>query len=184
MNCDDFQRRLDSLLDERQDVADDTLLRQHCEQCNECASRLMIWSHIESYEPPPRRGDTAAWNAVIAMAAAILVCVTVTWRPDNNVMPQPAIVAATPESDTWEVDDWGSVEFWSVVQRQDWMDQTMPAVDSMARGVAPIGRSVQQAAAILMNQIEPSGSNPVLVEPVAPGERTTEVVVAATGVLA
>ncbi|MEL6108576.1 MAG: hypothetical protein AAFU85_21430 [Planctomycetota bacterium] len=188
MNCDEFQRRLDSLLDDRADIASDPLLTEHSERCPRCAERLRIWSEIECCvsQPAPQsiRTDTRAWNSLISLAAAILLCATLLWRPSKDP-GVPTFVLGDRSVEASEIDPWASSEFWTAVQDQNWVDQTMPAVDSMARGVAPIGRSVKQAAAILMNQVEPAdGSTPTLVEPVVPGERTTDFVVVAAGAIA
>ena len=69
---------------------------------------------------------------------------------------------ATSDSPQW----WNVVQ-WDEMSRRDWVTHTMPAVDSMARGVAPIGRSMQQAAAILMNRVDGQrgGATPSIVEP-------------------
>lgn len=42
-------------------------------------------------------------------------------------------------------------QIWQMVQDQDWVGHTMPAVESVRNGVAPIGRSLLQAVAILTN---------------------------------
>lgn len=189
MNCDEFQRRLNRLLDDRLDVVTDPLLADHSEHCDSCAEQLRIWSEIECYVSPPVskpvQSDARAWNSLISLAAAILLCATLLWRPSNDQSPQPVLLGDNGAANAPELDRWASTEFWTAVQDQNWVDQTMPAVDSMAKGVAPIGRSVKQAAAILMNHVEPvDGSKPTLVKPVVPSERTTDFVVVAAGAIA
>ncbi|QDV46967.1 hypothetical protein Enr13x_68760 [Stieleria neptunia] len=43
-------------------------------------------------------------------------------------------------------------QWWSVVSDEPWVHHTLPAVNSVRIGVAPIGRSMKQAIAILMIQ--------------------------------
>lgn len=47
---------------------------------------------------------------------------------------------------TGELDPAG---WWRSVQDRDWVGQTMPAVQSVKQGVAPIGRSLLRAVTIL-----------------------------------
>lgn len=49
-------------------------------------------------------------------------------------------------------------QWWSVVSDEPWVHHTLPAVNSVRIGVAPIGRSMKQAIAILMIQ---SGSTTI-----------------------
>jgi hypothetical protein len=60
---------------------------------------------------------------------------------------------------------WQSGQWWNAMSDDRWVYQTIPAVDSVRQGVAPIGRSMRQAFAILMNRthpvpVEASGVNP------------------------
>jgi hypothetical protein len=47
MRCDQFQQRLDWLLDQRQDVGQDKDLCRHSEECDVCRDRLEIWNQID-----------------------------------------------------------------------------------------------------------------------------------------
>jgi hypothetical protein len=40
-------------------------------------------------------------------------------------------------------------DWWNSVQDRDWLGQTMPTVNSVREGVAPIGRSLLRAVTIL-----------------------------------
>ena len=70
--------------------------------------------------------------------------------PDPSQSTADASVSLTemiPEnvlSDPW----------WQAVRSEGWVSQTIPAVDSVRIGVAPIGRSMKQAIAILMSHPE------------------------------
>ena len=179
MNCEQFQRRLDSLLDNHQDVGADPALQQHSHDCDDCAERLMIWTQIETCIVSRPQSHNSAWYSLFAVAAAILFCVTLATQNESDRSEPPTLVA-TGEPSAEQV-PWDSAVFWTAMRKQDWVDHTMPAMDSMARGVAPIGRSVKQAAAILLNQVD--SSSPTLVEPATPGEQTTEFVVFSSGVI-
>ena len=51
MNCDDFQARLNRLLDQHADVSGDLALAGHADECDECSDRLRIWAQIDSAFP-------------------------------------------------------------------------------------------------------------------------------------
>ncbi|MCS7471567.1 hypothetical protein NZK35_33375 [Stieleria sp. ICT_E10.1] len=64
--------------------------------------------------------------------------------PGEPLQPpaQPRAVAISLPTSQW----------WSVVSDEPWVHHTLPAVNSVRIGVAPIGRSMKQAIAILMIQ--------------------------------
>jgi hypothetical protein len=92
------------------------------------------------------------------IAAAMLIAVTSFWYA-----PDPAAVivdSGASEVDSVGIDDHqivlaqatGELDpalWWRSVQDRDWVGQTMPAVQSVKDGVAPIGRSLIRAVTIL-----------------------------------
>ena len=46
MNCDQFEQRMQGLLDRRADVGRDRELQTHARQCSCCANRLALWMQI------------------------------------------------------------------------------------------------------------------------------------------
>ncbi|WP_182868944.1 hypothetical protein [Stieleria mannarensis] len=46
--------------------------------------------------------------------------------------------------------NWQTSQWWSAMSDEPWVDHTLPAVNSVRIGVAPIGRSMKQAMTILM----------------------------------
>lgn len=194
MRCDQFQNRMDLLLDQRQDLDRDVLLRSHAETCPSCRSRLSAWSTIDeivsssdsaiSVDPTRQLGaasaptpmlTTGAWTgAAWAIAALVLVCVAMTpWitpnTPTDGRGATGAIVATEPNpmavppaeidslasADSLATTDslaWQSEQWWNAMSDDHWVSQTLPAVNSVRIGVAPIGRSMKQAFAILMIQ--------------------------------
>ncbi|QEG02517.1 hypothetical protein Mal15_66380 [Stieleria maiorica] len=194
MRCDQFQDRLDLLLDRRADVRRDALLRDHAHKCPTCHDSLQIWctidEHISPAAEPDRDGashprplpfsNTAIW--AVACAAVLIVCVGLAglWRsssPSNDRLiastnlgqpvdlghgidpaddkPADENVASTPDplppsaALSWQTSQW-----WSAMSDEPWVDHTLPAVNSVRIGVAPIGRSMKQAMAILMIQTQ------------------------------
>lgn len=74
--------------------------------------------------------------------------------------PLPGMSDSDPEAST----RWATSPWWNVVQDERWVLTTMPAMNSVGQSVAPIGRSMKQAIAILMSQptemdLGPSPSN-------------------------
>ena len=52
MRCDQFQQRLDWLLDQRRNVRQDDSLCRHSEKCDVCRERLEIWDQIDVFVSP------------------------------------------------------------------------------------------------------------------------------------
>lgn len=105
--------------------------------------------------------NTTRWVSVVsAVAAMITIAAFSLPRLTDDSKPvaelashdKPAF-SPTPESDIHAADEsaFSSTDWWQIVQHQEWMQQTMPAVKSVREGVAPIGRSLMQAVAILTN---------------------------------
>ena len=193
MNCDQFQSRMDSLLDMRCDVSKDELLGRHAQTCSACAERLCVWGRISEVvlmeaEPVNRSVRRFSPNAsrsknkvvyvgVVAVAAAVVLFVSIgRWRFPNSAQPRVAsaidwdahwdapsdagdgqenLVSAAPQARLlWQSEGW-----WTTMPDEQWVHYTMPGVDTVRQGVAPIGRSMKQAIAILMIQTQPSAVN-------------------------
>ena len=81
----------------------------------------------------------------------------------SNIEPNAFSLSRTPaESKNTLL----SNQIWTVMQDPQWTLESLPAVDSVRQSVAPIGRSMQQAAAILMNHSEriDSSADPLIKE--------------------
>lgn len=82
MSCDQFQQRMDWLLDQRQDVNGDAVLSRHAETCSACRERLLMWSRIDEFVSPDpvTRSDHVLklplMRSALATAAAILLFAT------------------------------------------------------------------------------------------------------------
>lgn len=211
MNCDQFQSRMDSLLDSRHDITQDESLGQHSESCPMCEERLRVWGKISDViaveavaKTSPDRIrlpvfmtalKTPQLAGVVAIAAAILVFVSIgDWsRPltspenqqvalltDGNAAPphpsdsdanEEILLAAAPQARMpWQSDGWWT----TTMPDEQWVHNTMPGVISVGQGVAPIGRSMKQAFAILMIQRRPANSDRSPVSPTVQPEPFSE----------
>ncbi|KAA5544539.1 zf-HC2 domain-containing protein [Roseiconus nitratireducens] len=87
MNCHEFQRQLDDLLDRRQDPSRDSQLQAHAADCQACRGRMAIWQGIDaslasgrvslasSEHPRNGRRRTAAvatWLGTLAAAGLLI----------------------------------------------------------------------------------------------------------------
>jgi hypothetical protein len=117
MRCDEFESRLQTVLDERGQAELAPALALHAEQCTDCATLLsgyeVLWEGLAALPLPEPRADLAvrvlgelrvvrparrySWRlsgAVLAVAAALLVAVLPLVRPGNDtVQVMPATTA-------------------------------------------------------------------------------------------
>ncbi|MCO8124198.1 hypothetical protein NHH03_20815 [Stieleria sp. TO1_6] len=191
MRCEQFQQRMDQLLDQRRELRGDRPLHQHAQRCAECQRRLDLWCKINqalAFQDP--EADSAAGSVTpvavrhrqrivhrIATAAAILVASLAGWMAVSDSSSQKIaspvelaqpIAAQQPghsgslidaETDSVAAGQPSelarqSQQWWDVVQDDSWVDRTIPAVNSVRYGVAPIGRTMRRAFTILMIQAE------------------------------
>jgi hypothetical protein len=98
----------------------------------------------------PRKAHVRSVAAVAGLAAAILCMVTM--GPHSQDALPPRVDSASVEHDPAVLVQTGELDpalWWQSVQNRDWVGQTMPAVQSVRDGVAPIGRSLMRAVTIL-----------------------------------
>ncbi|TWU01083.1 anti-sigma factor [Stieleria varia] len=124
---------------------------------------------------PRRRSESRVVATLTAVAAAIALLIiavrpsttpqqtaaVVTSRPqssETNTVPPPTAATSTIVSSidsqhgpsTPDADQALLARQWiESMQGRDWMAETMPAVQSVGQGVAPLGRSLMQAVTIL-----------------------------------
>lgn len=198
MNCDQFQQRMDWILDQRQNVDRDAALMDHAESCETCCQRLQIWSTIDDLVLPASvsvsdfGSKLPLMQSALAAAAAILLFVTLipsltTDPPKTNTIA--SVVEMSPSSTTGPDArpiinpmspgtaqstpqlTWQSPQWWTTMSDERWVSHTIPAVTSVRLGVAPIGRSMRQALSILMIQTHSKQAHPSGVTPaVAPNQ--------------
>ena len=201
MRCDQFQQRMDQLLDQRRDVSEDAALSLHAKTCESCSQHLQVWSKIDETvgcgqasgsdrnQAIPTDGKNARLAVgILATAAAVLLMVSAgSWffrpKPEQTQTIAAAIVAdpdsatnqnpaplGPPQSNLQQAPQlaWQSGQWWSAVSDDQWVNRTIPAVNSVRIGVAPIGRSMRQAFAILMIQTNSTPISPSSVTPDAP----------------
>lgn len=231
MNCEQFQERMDALLDRREDVTTDAPLLRHAADCSCCRQRLAVWSQISDtvasqpagFQPTgcqptvqtasgrdsrrprinPLFNPSRRLASVLAMAAGILVLTSLgRWlvppsqpsnqsiasaelpqqvdAPDskNTAVNQNSMPSLSPQAAPWQSGRW-----WSAMADEQWVHHTIPAVDSVRQGVAPIGRSMRQAVAILLIQSNatsiPSAAPKIKRQPL--GEQTPSEQTSTTG---
>ena len=101
MRCDAFHQRMDALLDERQDVEADDLLRQHAEVCPPCLEsfqahvELLRWTGGPAIAPRSSPQLAQGYRTLTAVAATVL-CVWV-WQvaQPRQAEPLPVVVTAS-----------------------------------------------------------------------------------------
>jgi hypothetical protein len=109
MRCDEFESRLQTVLDERGQAELQSALALHAEQCTDCAAMLsgydVLWEGLAALPLPEPRADLAqrvldemrvvraprrySWRlpaAVIAVAATVLIAVLPLLRHDNGAV--------------------------------------------------------------------------------------------------
>ncbi len=177
MNCDEFDQRMQQLIDARTALADDEQLTAHANGCPDCGERMYWWGQIDSVVPTAvqspdpsfagdrfadagfagassigadvssaRRKNLFAWSMFAAVAAGLLVAFVLgSSRHEANRTP---VAKQLPTSVDQHIDV-DPARWWRDVQDRDWISQTMPAVQSVRDGVAPLGRSIKHAVAIL-----------------------------------
>jgi hypothetical protein len=163
MTCDEFARRMNAVLDCRRSPDADGPLRQHADACPSCGARLKAWRRItavlpvgrqpdaaETLAPPPARRPVAISLAVLA---AVIWFVAAIHGSRSASVGRVALESQRGEPhDTALAQGHGELNpalWWRRVQDRDWIGQTMPAVDSVRQGVAPLGRSLRRAVTIL-----------------------------------
>ncbi len=179
MNCEEFGQRMHQCLDDRLPVDSDSQLCRHATQCESCRAQMLAWCQIATIMPgraaelgPTELRTSHASKQSIGLiptlsglAAAMLIAVTSFWYPSDpgSATVDPGAVvgdSSAADIDFVGMDDHEMVlaqasgeldpaSWWRNVQDRDWVGQTMPAVQSLKDGVAPIGRSLMRAVTIL-----------------------------------
>ena len=98
MNCEQFEDRLNEMLDQRESVENDSQLRRHANECFRCDQMIRLWSSIEQSVPeselngivtptskPPSRRAHAVGAAIAIAASALLIVGPRFIRPENFV---------------------------------------------------------------------------------------------------
>lgn len=162
MNCDQFGKRMHRSLDNRIPLDGDGELCRHAQSCESCRAQLAAWRQISSImpceqggsRPVPGRKFTAARgvSAMVGLAAAMLLAFSVVRDQSGSKSPGVDERGAADPHQTVLAQTGGDLDptlWWRSVQDRDWVDRTMPAVRSVQKGVAPLGRSLLRAVTIL-----------------------------------
>lgn len=167
--CQKFADQLQQCADERRSVADNVDLISHARSCPDCQADLDAWMRLEtvllqsasqpSLPRPRRRMASPAWSVAVAV---MVVIAAGTYRRMNRsgamdgsevamaeVWASEEIAASPAFSDRVLVADLDPALWWNDVRNRDWVGQTMPAIESVQQGVAPLGRTLMRAVTIL-----------------------------------
>ena len=92
-----------------------------------------------------------AATVVVGLAAGFLIAFTGFPTPDEAAQPTMVETPTSPSSSllAQTVPELDPAGWWRSVQDRDWVGQTMPTVQSVKEGVAPLGRTLMRAVTIL-----------------------------------
>lgn len=176
MNCEQFGERLQRQLDERRDLSSEQELRRHAARCSRCGVDWRISVHLQSL-PQRVEGERPTRTVRWAVAAALVgLCVSTflvsasyqtASVPDSPAIHESATTGDHPgppapidrlrpnaasarlTTTTGNPPDAIKIRWWDDVDTDEWLGQTMPAVRSVRDSVAPLGRSLMKAVALL-----------------------------------
>ncbi len=176
-SCQQFRQRLQQCLDERRGVSSDQSLIAHSRECPSCGRDLRAWYNVESaltqrcvppIERPSHRFASPRWS--VAVATLLIVIAAVYSRTgsssaifgdgavmteldatiEQNAMISQGVATSLHErSDQRLLAQLDPMIWWQDVRSKDWVGRTMPAVESVHAGVAPLGRTLMRAVTIL-----------------------------------
>ena len=167
MNCDDFSEWLQVQLDQRSNVILPSEMAEHLNECESCRGQVEAWNRIASIMPNDSAtilapAPVASWTtrqtivAVASIAAVALVSFLVGFGNSDEADTPQAVAMASVQSDRAlvrlsDVNDANvnPVVLWKKLQSRDWISETMPTVQSVRDGMAPLGRSFTTAVNIL-----------------------------------
>ena len=165
MQCEDFLERMHERLDQRLSLGADPDLVCHAVNCDDCRSQMQIWIEIAplvesdskdfSESPEFDPGFAAKAYRVIpptltaGLAVAILFVVVGIYPTKSASKPIIGDVSASSGTLAQATGELDPVVWWRSVQDRDWVEETMPTVRSVGKGVAPLGRTLVRAVTIL-----------------------------------
>jgi len=166
MNCEEFVQLMHERLDQREVPETDERLVQHARNCTNCQVQLELWCQIapvisaeldvpQTVVRTQSSSDSQGLRAIpplltAGLAVAILIAVVRISPPkpiqQTTIINAPSLSAPVLAQATEELDP---VVWWRSVQDRDWVGETMPTVQSVKEGVAPLGRTLVRAVTIL-----------------------------------
>jgi len=165
MQCEDFLELMQERLDQRVTLGADPDLVRHAVNCDDCRSQMQIWSEIAplvksefhdlSESSEFDSGFAAKGYRVIppmltaGLAVAILIAVLGIYPTKSASKPIIGEVSASSDTLAQATGELDPVVWWRSVQDRDWVEETMPTVRSVGKGVAPLGRTLVRAVTIL-----------------------------------
>ena len=162
MRCEDFLELMHERLDQRLPLRSNHELSRHAANCEDCRMQMQVWLEIAPLvqsgplEPVdvdsgvPSKGYRAIPPTLTAGLAVAILIVVVGISPTKST-PKPIIrdVSASSGTLAHATGELDPVVWWRSVQDRDWVEETMPTVRSVGKGVAPLGRTLVRAVTIL-----------------------------------
>ena len=165
MRCEDFHERMHDRLDQRLPLKSDQYLSHHAANCQDCRSEMQIWIELAPLVKSDSRGSTVSTGVSLGSAAkgyraippmltaviAVAILIAVVGISPTESTSKPIILEESASLDTLAqaTGELDPVVWWRSVQDRDWVEETMPTVRSVRKGVAPLGRTLVRAVTIL-----------------------------------
>jgi hypothetical protein len=152
MNCDDFFELMNERLDARLPINEDVMLCRHAKSCDSCRAQMDAWNQIATVMPREATSVPVSlpkWSmsAIAAVAVALLLAFSIDWHStDQKISVDQLGAEGSAFAKAGELDPMGWLQ---QLQQRDWVGDTMPTVESVQRGVAPLGRTLMRAATML-----------------------------------
>lgn len=174
-DCDQFADRLQRLLDQRADVAEDAWLKSHAQDCQQCEMDWEVWASIdqtlnlnesledtnapaETHRLAPIRTKRILSTPSMVAASLVVFALGTVWavRSSDPSLGNraPTVAKSDPHASPGGQ---GDIAMFAknlgdgdlVLDHNQLIDHTMPTVRNVGQGVAPLGRSLRQAVTIL-----------------------------------
>ena len=177
--CSQILMRLNDVIDRGESPVRDEVIAQHIRTCDRCDAKVRAWDRIQeqldtvpkrctpNLEPGVSLASLPEQDVPVAAPGRDAVPGPVPIGPGFNIA-WPAAIAAlfffaiigvhfavtkAPHLDLSNREPSATMENVRLVQSRQWLDRTVPVVRQTGRdvhaGVAPLGRSLRQAVAIL-----------------------------------
>jgi len=143
-------------MDHRLPIDTDPALGRHAARCPRCQLDYSVGLQIQAHDValPAEPSKNRRRRVVVASVAALLGFFVIGFwppgGPDTTPRPAPeAIASADRPGGPTDGPTPSDLLAWTEIDPSDWVGRTMPAVRSVRRSVAPVGRSFLKAVVLL-----------------------------------
>ena len=173
MQCVDFERRMNEVLDDRLDPHVDPMLISHARQCEGCQD-LLDWNSAVVRAIPPaapmsqplanrfaisaRRQwwtQPAVWGGLVAAAILAAIVVSLPETPDRSETPDTKDQIATDSTGTGPA-PLDSIAIWAILDQIPVEENTRYVTVPIAGGIRPIRNSLGMAFEALRETLPPN----------------------------